>query len=181
MPIKLCHYAWQSQSNHALLHCLHGHVDGPSRKLKFNFISLLAAICHTCCTLCSCTTGGRVVACAYSTASRLSAHGKPDRRLCHVYILAAVRGDGKTYTHHPLLRERCKHFFGEGTVRVQHDFKVLVGGTCRRLPGPAVYSTWVQADEMLSSPYVRPWRLVVVWGKTPSLPPSPPCRQQHAR
>lgn len=73
----------------------------------------------------------------------------------------------------PLLRERCKHFFGEGTVRVQHDFKVLVGGTCRRLPGPAVYSTWVQADEMLSSPYVRPWRLVVVWGKTPSLPPSP--------
>lgn len=77
----------------------------------------------------------------------LSAHGKPDRRLCHVYFLAAVRWDGKIYTH-PLLREReMQHIFGEGTD-LRYLEEVRVDDSRVQL------STWVQADEMLSSPYV---------------------------
>lgn len=95
----------------------------------------------------------------------LFAHGKPDRRLCHVYFLAAVRWDGKTYTH-PLLRERCNTFLVRARIRYLEEVRVD--------DSRVQLSTWVQTDEMLSSPYVGPWRIVVGGSVGEDyLPPSP--------
>lgn len=60
-----------------------------------------------------------------------------------------------------------QHIFGEGTD-LRYLEEVRVDDSRVQL------STWVQTDEMLSSPYVGPWRLVVGGSVgEDSLPPSP--------
>lgn len=56
--------------------------------------------------------------------------------------------------HTPPFEREMQHIFGEGTD-LRYLEEVRVDDSRVQL------STWVQADEMLSSPYVRPWRIVV--------------------